>query len=995
MTQLLEVTTWSAEQQTQYLSLGYWHKLSLSAELTNWCKQYTDNIAIIAGNRQLTYQALGQQVELLAAGFYQLGVKPKDRVLLQLPNCIGFVTSLFALIRIGAVPILAMPSQRQQDIHALCELAEPKLYIVPNKFLGTDYQPLVDDITSSFPTIQVINIDTEQDPEITLTNYHSSLPYEVTEAYYLDPAILLLSGGTTGTPKLIPRTHADYCYNARTMADICQIDSHSVYLNVLPIAHNFSLSCPGLLGVLSKGGSIVLSKTTSFDEAFTLIEQHKVTITAVVPPLAQLWANAREWDDTDISSLQLIQVGGSRLEASIAKQIKQTMNCQLQQVFGTAEGLICCTRLDDSDEVIFNTQGRPISPHDQILIVDEHDQPVAAEATGEMITKGPYTIHGYYRAAKHNKTSFTKDHYYRMGDLVRLTSEGNVVVEGRIKEQINRAGEKIAAAEIEQKLIDHPQIESCAVVAVKDERLGERTCAFIITDNKQITLTNIRDFLKQQGMALYKLPDQLEHLTSWPLTSVGKIDKRRLSTVGEQQMKINESQHYFEQTINLTTPPLDIAVALINTNLNQQYAVYEHNGEWSVGLGNAAQLIVYPDKTILHYDGQQQQWNKLEIIDNINDALATLPIANWRAYGASKFELAHIFHDPDYLPNNDEIVLQLFIPEQEARFTQGQTLLRSLTEQGLSQLTATLEQIDKQNHSASDAKNTFADSETTIRQTDAALYKEKVAIAVNEIKTGQYQKIILSRKVPIPADIDLIASYQLGRKHNTPARSFAINFNDLQLIGFSPETVVEVNHQGIVTTQPLAGTRALIKDDPEQSNRLYNELINDTKEIAEHAVSVKLAFEELEPVCEQQTVTVPQFMTVSKRGTVQHLASRVKGKLKPNLTAWHAFKSLFPAVTASGIPKREALAAIRQHETTKRGSYSGSVMIVDSNGSLDAALVLRSLYHQNGQVWLQAGAGIIDQSQPERELEETIEKLSCISRYLVVKEQQVMTGTEG
>lgn len=990
-----ETATWSIEEQKKYLELGYWHKLSIGAELNNWCKCYSNNIAIISGNKKLTYQQLNQQVELLAAGFYHLKVRPNDRVLLQLPNCIGFIISFFALIRLGALPILAMPSQRQQDIHALCKLAEPKLYIVPNRFLGTHYQPLIDDITTHFTNTRVINIDNEQDPDFTLSQYYHSTPFTVSEPHYLDPAILLLSGGTTGTPKLIPRTHADYCYNARAMAEICKIDSNSIYLNVLPIAHNFSLSCPGLLGVLSKGGCVVLSKTTSFDEGFNLIKQHKVTITALVPPLAQLWANAREWDDTDITSLKLIQIGGSRLEASIAKQIKQAMHCQLQQVFGTAEGLICCTRLDDSDEVIFNTQGRPISPHDQVLIVDENDQPLTIGATGEMITKGPYTIHGYYRATEQNKISFTKDNYYRMGDLVKFTSTGNVIVEGRIKEQINRAGEKIAAAEIEQKLIEYPSIESCAVVPVKDSRLGERSCAFIISSNKQITLSDVRNFLKQQGIAFYKLPDQLEHLTKWPLTSVGKIDKRSLSIIGEQQMINNQQQTYFEQLISINNQPLDLAVALINEKLNEQYAVYEHNGEWSVGLGNIAQLTVSADKAIICYNQQQQYWDQAEIIDNINAALASLPIADWRAYGASKFELAHIFHDPDYISNNDETLLQLFIPSQEVRFTHNQALLRSITEEGLQQLHAVVTKLDQLNHTDPKINNTFKENEAIIRSTNAELYKEKVAIAVNEIKAGQYQKIILSRKVPIPADIDLVASYQLGRKHNTPARSFVLNFNDLKLIGFSPETVLEVNKERIVSTQPLAGTRALKQDDPEQSAKLYDELINDTKEIAEHAVSVKLAFEELERVCEKHSVVIPQFMTVSKRGTVQHLASRVTGKLKPELTSWHAFKSLFPAVTASGIPKREALAAIRHHEANKRGAYSGSVMIVDSNGSLDAALVLRSLYQQNGQVWLQAGAGIIDQSLPERELEETIEKLSCISRYLVVREQQPVTGMEG
>ncbi|WP_294463437.1 AMP-binding protein, partial [uncultured Ruminobacter sp.] len=234
--------------------------------------------------------------------------------------------------------------------------------------------------------------------------------------------------------------------------------------------------------------------------------------------------------EPDLSSLKVLQVGGARLDPQDAVVIQKRFGCRLQQVFGTAEGLICCTRLDDSDDAVVNSQGKPISPYDNCVIVDDNDRPLPQGEIGELLVKGPYTIHEYYRAGEKNLTAFNAEGYYRMGDLVRMRDDGNFEVRGRIKEQINRAGEKIAAAEVETLLLEHPCIESCAVVPVKDEVLGERICAFAI--GEEMNLSEVRDYLREKGLALFKLPDQLVFIDSWPLTAVGKIDKKRLSVMG-------------------------------------------------------------------------------------------------------------------------------------------------------------------------------------------------------------------------------------------------------------------------------------------------------------------------------------------------------------------------------------------------------------------------------------------------------------------------------
>ena len=293
-------------------------------------------------------------------------------------------------------------------------------------------------------------------------------------------AFFQLSGGSTGVPKLIPRTHDDYIYSLRGSAEICGLDAASVYLAALPVAHNFPLSSPGTLGTLYAGGTVVIARNPSPDEVFPLIERERVTITALVPPLALIWLEAAAARRPDLSSLKVLQVGGAKFAAEAAARVRPVLGCTLQQVFGMAEGLVNYTRLDDPDDIVVNTQGRPISPDDEVHVVDDDDRPVEPGEVGHLLTRGPYTIRGYYNAPEHNARAFTPDGFYRTGDLVRRDAAGYLTVEGRAKDQINRGGDKVAAEEVENHILAHPAVMDAAVVAMPDAFLGERSCAFVI-----------------------------------------------------------------------------------------------------------------------------------------------------------------------------------------------------------------------------------------------------------------------------------------------------------------------------------------------------------------------------------------------------------------------------------------------------------------------------------------------------------------------------------
>jgi 2,3-dihydroxybenzoate-AMP ligase/pristinamycin I synthetase-1 len=298
---------------------------------------------------------------------------------------------------------------------------------------------------------------------------------------------------------------------------------------VLPIEFNFPWGCPGVIGILGVGGTAVLARTPNPTECFRLIEQERVTITSIVPTIAHLWLEATSWNSHDLSSLEVIQIGSAKLHRRIAERIEPTFDCRLQQVFGMAEGLLCFTRHDDDNETIVSTQGTAVSPADEILVVDEAGNPVADGEAGELLTRGPYTLRGYYNAPEHNQKAFTADGFYRSGDLVRITSAGKLVVEGRVKDVINRGGDKISATEIEGHITAHPNVVQAAVVPVPDLVLGEKTCAVIIADGPAPKLPQLRKLLRERGLADYKLPDRVVVVDRFPLTGLGKVDKKTLA----------------------------------------------------------------------------------------------------------------------------------------------------------------------------------------------------------------------------------------------------------------------------------------------------------------------------------------------------------------------------------------------------------------------------------------------------------------------------------
>jgi 2,3-dihydroxybenzoate-AMP ligase len=535
------IVPWPEDLAHAYAAAGWWRGQALGTEIAAAAAARPAATALVDGGTRLSYASLAARADALASRLTDgLGLERGDRIVVQLPNCWQFVVLTLACLRAGISPVMALPAHRRYELAYLCEHSEARALAVPGVLRDFDHQELAERLRAGSATLQHVLVAGEDvragSADLTALCAEPGDAAPERARWDADPpeaasvALFLLSGGTTGLPKLIARTHNDYSYNARASAHLCRLGAGTVYLVTLPASHNFPLACPGILGTLLTGGRVVMLSSPDPQRAFAAVEREGVTITAAVPAVAQRWlAHAEQHGAQALRTLAVLQVGGARLADELARRVRPALGATLQQVFGMAEGLLNYTRLDDPDEVICMTQGRPLSPGDEVRIVDSTGEDLPDGVAGLLLTRGPYTPRGYYRAPEQNARAFTPDGWYASGDVVRRRPDGNLVVEGRDKDIINRAGEKISAEEVENLVYQLPGITQVAAVAAPDPELGDRVCVFVVPQaGADVTLQAIRDGMAAAGVARFKWPERLEIVAELPVTKVGKLDKKAL-----------------------------------------------------------------------------------------------------------------------------------------------------------------------------------------------------------------------------------------------------------------------------------------------------------------------------------------------------------------------------------------------------------------------------------------------------------------------------------
>ena len=539
------VVAFPPEFAARYRAKGYWRDRSLAAEFAEIFAGHASRVALIDGERRYSYADIDRLTDNLALNLLELGLRPLDRVVPTLPNCAEFVLLYFALQKLGAIPIAALVTHRFAEINQFVELAGATMCVYPERHGDFAFEPVIQRVKAANPSLRIC-LPLAALAE--LIERPARLPVERLREIGIDPTdpcIFQLSGGTTGIPKLIPRTHNDYAYNSKAAAAVCGVTGATVLLLALPIAHNLPLACPGIQGTFFQGGTVVLSPTTRPDVMCQLIELHRVTHLKVVPALLIRLINDPAIGRHDLASMRVIQSGGQRMQPEVRLATQRLIpSAFVQENFGMSEGMLFFVRAGDPEEITLETCGRPICPDDEVRLVDDEGRVVPDGAVGELTCRGPYTLRGYYGVPDYNARQFTRDGFYCSGDLMRRHPSGNYVVEGRKKDLINRGGEKISAEEIENLILSHPAVENVACVPVADPALGEKMCACVILrPGHALALDTLVGFLMTKEIAKFKLPERLLVCREFPVSTFGKVSKRALADMAERQTGEDHAHH--------------------------------------------------------------------------------------------------------------------------------------------------------------------------------------------------------------------------------------------------------------------------------------------------------------------------------------------------------------------------------------------------------------------------------------------------------------------
>jgi 2,3-dihydroxybenzoate-AMP ligase len=549
MEQILEgFIPYEKEDAGKYNKLRWWAGLTLGDILDRAADIHPDKEAFVDTNTRLTYGEAREETNKLALGLMDVGIQPLDRVLVQLPNWNEFVFAYFALQKIGAIPVLLIDRYRQFEINHLIALTGATSWIVPYKYKKTDYLPIINDVRKEHPELaHVITVRADSDQK-SFTNLEGL----IAEAHLTEDTMARLSarrpdpmqvahmgptGGTTGAPKIVPRTHnslitgTDYCSKSW--------DQHCQDINLLagPVGHDLTFS-KGFLGSVITLGKVIFLDSTDDKEICETIEREKVTSIIWVPTLAQRMLQYKDLDTYDLSSLKKMHSAGGASHPDLVRDVTERLKMKFYNGYGGTEGMTTITRTTDDLDTICTTVGRPTCPYDTYKVIDAEGNDLPLNTQGELLLKGPGVFTGYYHNPAENEKVFTKDGFFRTGDVATIDEKGYITITGRIKEMINRGGESISATEIERLISLHPDVAAVAVIPMPDPLMGERVCAYIQAKvGAQLSFDEIISFLKKQKASVLQLPERIEFIDAMPYTGAQKMDKQTLRKDIEKKLQ--------------------------------------------------------------------------------------------------------------------------------------------------------------------------------------------------------------------------------------------------------------------------------------------------------------------------------------------------------------------------------------------------------------------------------------------------------------------------
>jgi 2,3-dihydroxybenzoate-AMP ligase len=528
------------EEINTYVSRRIWRDQTFGDILDRNVASIPDKVAVIDDTKEVTWRELGQKADRLAVHFKKIGLEYGDFVVLITPNVVEFFYIVFGLARIGVIPVMCLPRHRKREVSHMVSLHEARAVIVPTgeRF---DFVGMVDEFRSEYPYLKyffTVGGSAVEDwfsvEELLKEEIEKDYPEDYLEQFRPDPndmVIEQLSGGTTGLPKGIPRTHNEYICLWDYIGRRGGMTDETIFFCVTPVAHNMPFSA--VWGpMFFRGGTTVISKFPRPEENFRTIEKHKVTNVELIPVVVTYWMEAVELRKKyDLSSLRVIGCGAQKVKPELVKWCMEELGVNFTNTFGMTEGPHISTRWHSPMEAQFNTVGRPAIIDDCFVVklVDYNNKEVKPGEVGELAIKGPMTFKGYFRVPEENAKCFDEEGFFHTGDLMSLRPDGRYVVEGRMKDMIIRGGENVFPEPVETWLMEHPKVINTAVVGMPDAKLGEKLCAFVqLAEGEELTFEQMKEYMKEKGIAVFQWPERLEVVQGWPLTALNKIDKRLL-----------------------------------------------------------------------------------------------------------------------------------------------------------------------------------------------------------------------------------------------------------------------------------------------------------------------------------------------------------------------------------------------------------------------------------------------------------------------------------
>lgn len=540
MVKLMEgVMPYKKRDADQYTRLRWWSGLNLGDLLDRAADIHPEKEAFVDGYTRLSFGEARAKADRLAIGLVGLGIKPLDRVLIQLPNWNEFVIAYFAFQKIGAVTVLLLERYREFEINRLVDLTGARSWVIPIKHRKTDYVPIIKGVLKEHPEIEntiVVRgagnynpfycfeklIEKTEVTDETLSDLRSRRP-DPSQVAHMGP-----TGGTTGAPKIVPRTHNSLINGVEYCSKSWEQNIEDINLLSGPIGHDLTFT-KGLLGsILTMGKVIFLDSTDNWDICETIAKE-KVTSIVWVPTLAQRLLQYDDLHKYDLGSLKKMHSAGGTSHPGLVRDVITKLGMKFYNGYGGTEGMTTITRTTDDLEVICTTVGRPTCPYDIYKVIDSDGKALPPGEQGELVLKGPGIFTGYYNNPEENKAVFTKDGFFRTGDVAKINDKGYITLTGRIKEMINRGGESISATDIERLISAHPDVAAVAVIPMPDPLMGEKVCAYIQPKSGfRLTFDDIIFYLKKQKASVLQLPERIEFIDAMPYTGTQKTDKRKL-----------------------------------------------------------------------------------------------------------------------------------------------------------------------------------------------------------------------------------------------------------------------------------------------------------------------------------------------------------------------------------------------------------------------------------------------------------------------------------